>query len=118
MNHPTELCRVNLFLGLELVFLPLVILVALMVQPCWTFVLACNGLMPLWFGQVDNSGNMWNGTLFAGVLMTICILCSATIFQRFLRLAFSMTNSSLILLRYESPDDFPGLLEKLLLGSM
>lgn len=105
----------------ELVFLPLVVLVALMAQPRLTFALACDGLMPSWFGQVDDSGNMLNGTLFAGVLMTII---ASFVRLQYLNdfisagvlVAFSMTNSSLVLLRYESPDDSPGLLEKLLLG--
>lgn len=105
----------------ELVFLPLVVLVALMAQPRLTFALACDGLMPPWFGQVDDSGNMWNGTLFAGGLMT---LIASFVRLQYLNdfisagvlVAFSMTNSSLILLKHESPDDSPGLLEKLLFG--
>ena len=107
----------------ELIFLPLVVLVALMAQPRLTFALACDGLIPPWFGQLDNttSGNMWNGTLFAGSLMTII---ASFVRLQYLNdfisagvlVAFSMTNSSLVLLRYESPDSSPGLLETLLFG--
>lgn len=103
----------------ELVFLPLAVLVALMAQPRLTFALACDGLMPPWFGIVDDTGNMRNGTLFAGVLMT---LIASFVRLQYLNdfisagvlVAFSMTNSSLVLLRHESPDDDPGLLERLL----
>jgi len=103
----------------ELFTLPLVVLVAIMAQPRLQFALACDGLMSPWFGRVDDEGNMQNGTLFAGSLMTLIAsfvpleylndLISAGVL-----VAFSMTNSSLLLLRHESPDDAPGLLEKLL----
>ncbi|KAL3826248.1 hypothetical protein ACHAXA_006276 [Cyclostephanos tholiformis] len=101
----------------ELVFLPLAVLVALMAQPRLTFALACDGLMPPWFGIVDDTGNMRNGTLFAGALMT---LIASFVRLKYLNdfisagvlVAFSMTNSSLVLMRHESPDDDPGLLER------
>ena len=101
----------------ELVFLPLAALVALMAQPRLTFALACDGLMPPWFGVVDGTGNMRNGTLFAGGLMT---LIASFVRLQYLNdfisagvlVAFSMTNSSLVLLRHESPADDPGLLER------
>jgi len=103
----------------ELLTLPLVVLVAVMAQPRLQFALACDGLMPPWFGTVDESGNMWNGTLFSGAVMTLVAsfvpleylndLISAGVL-----VAFSMTNSSLLLLRHESPDDDPGSLERLL----
>lgn len=104
----------------ELVTLPLIVLVAVMAQPRLTFALACDGLMPSWFGQVDNEGNMRNGTIFAGSIMT---LVASFIPLEFLNdlisagslLAFSMANSSLVLLRLESPDSSPRLLELLLI---
>lgn len=104
----------------ELVTLPLIVLVAVMAQPRLTFALACDGLMPPWFGKVDNEGNMRNGTVFAGSIMT---LIASFIPLEFLNdlisagslLAFSMANTSLVLLRFESPDSSPGLLELLLI---
>ena len=103
----------------ELVTLPLVVLIAIMAQPRLTFALACDGLISPWFGQVDEDGTFWNGTLFAGSIMT---LIASFVPLEFLNdlisagvlVAFSMTNSSLLLLRLESPDTSEGLLEKLL----
>jgi len=74
--------------------------------------------LPVWFGRVDASGNLHNSTLFSGVLMMII---AALVPFEYLNdmisagvlVAFSMTDSSLILLRHESPDDSPGLLEGL-----
>ena len=90
-----------------------------MAQPRLTFALACDGLISPWFGQVDEDGTFWNGTLFAGSIMT---LIASFVPLEFLNdlisagvlVAFSMTNSSLLLLRLESPDTSEGLLEKLL----
>jgi APA family basic amino acid/polyamine antiporter len=102
-----------------IVTLPLVVLVAVMAQPRLQYALASDGLIPAWFGQVDETGNLWNGTLFAGVVMTL--IASFVPFKHLndmisagVLVAFSMTNSSLILLRHESPDETPFLLEKLL----
>jgi APA family basic amino acid/polyamine antiporter len=102
-----------------IVTLPLVVLVAVMAQPRLQYALASDGLIPAWFGQVDETGNLWNGTLFAGVVMTL--IASFVPFEHLndmisagVLVAFSMTNSSLILLRHESPDETPFLLEKLL----
>ena len=104
-----------------IVTLPLVVLVAVMAQPRLQYALATDGLIPAWFGQVDDTGNLWNGTLFAGVVMTF--IASFVPFQHLndmisagVLVAFSMTNSSLILLRHESPDETPFLLEKLLVS--
>ena len=102
----------------ELVSLPLVVLVAFMAQPRLQFALACDGLMPAWFGEVDDKGTMRNDTLFKGMLMT---LIASFVSLEYLNdlistgvlVAFSMTNSSLILLHHESPDDDPGLLKRL-----
>ncbi len=70
-------------------------------------------------GIVDDTGNMRNGTLFAGVLMT---LIASFVRLQYLNdfismgvlMAFSMTNTLLVLLRHESPYDDPGLLERYL----
>jgi APA family basic amino acid/polyamine antiporter len=62
---------------------------------------------------------LFNGTLFAGIAMTF--IASFVPFENLndmisagVLVAFSMTNSSLILLRHESPDSSPFLLEKML----
>ena len=99
--------------------LPLVVLVAVMAQPRLQYALAADGLLPEWFGILNEAGDLWNGTLFAGIVMTF--IASFVPFENLndmisagVLVAFSMTNSSLILLRHESPDESPFLLEKLL----
>ena len=103
----------------EVVTLPLVVLVAVMAQPRLQYALAADGLLPEWFGILNKEGDLFNGTLFAGVVMTI--IASFVPFENLndmisagVLVAFSMTNSSLVLLRHESPDDSPFLVEKLL----
>jgi hypothetical protein len=74
---------------------------------------------PSFFGQVDATGNLRNGTLVAGISMTLI-----STFVPFTNLddlissgilvAFSMTNTSLLLLRQTSPEDSPFLLQVLL----
>lgn len=55
----------------EIATLPIVILVTLMAQPRLQYAMAVDGLLPPFFGKVDSNGNLWNGTLFAGCLMTL-----------------------------------------------
>ena len=105
----------------EVVTLPLVVLVAVMAQPRLQYALAADGLLPEWFGILNKEGDLFNGTLFAGIVMTF--IASFVPFENLndmisagVLVAFSMTNSSLILLRHESPDDSPFLVEKLLTG--
>ena len=105
----------------EVVTLPLVVLVAVMAQPRLQYALAADGLLPEWFGILNEEGDLFNGTLFAGIVMTF--IASFVPFENLndmisagVLVAFSMTNSSLILLRHESPDDSPFLVEKLLTG--
>ena len=104
----------------EVATLPVVVLISLMAQPRLTFSMSMDGLLPSIFGRVDTHGNMVGGTFVAGTAMTIISafvpftylddLISAGIL-----LAFSMTNSCLVLLRCESPIDHPYLLEHLLI---
>ena len=103
----------------EVLTLPVVVLVAFMAQPRLQYALAEDGLLPPWFGKVDGGGNLRNGTAFGGLLMTLVAsfvpfrYVDDTISAGCL-VAFSMTCNSLILLRTESPDDRPGLLERIL----
>jgi hypothetical protein len=79
--------------------------------------LACNALVPPWFGIVDGAANMRNGTLFArGLMMLITLFVwlqylNDFIFARVL-VAFFMTNLLLVMLRHKSLDNNPGLLER------
>jgi len=103
----------------EVFTLPIVVLLMTMVQPRLQYALAQDGLIPPWFAKMDSTGNLYNGTMFAGGI----VIFTAT-FIPFLHLndmisasvliAFSMTDSSLILLRQESPKESPFLLEKFL----
>lgn len=104
----------------EIMTLPVVVLISLMAQPRLTHSMAVDGLLPKLFRNVDASGNLKQGTLVSGVLMTI--LATAVPFTVLddlisagILVAFSMTNSCLVLLRCESPLIWDGLLEQLLI---
>lgn len=97
--------------------LPVVVLISLMAQPRLQFALAKDGLLPPIFARTDEFGNLKWGTFLSGSVMIVVAtfvpfaylddLISVGIL-----LAFSMTNSCLILLRCESPVQQPLLLEK------
>jgi basic amino acid/polyamine antiporter, APA family len=103
----------------EVATLPVVVVISLMAQPRLTLSMAVDGLLPAVFKNVDESGNLWGGTLISGIVMTVTAtfipfaslddLISAGIL-----IAFCMTNSCLVLLRTESPVHHEGLLEKCL----
>ena len=103
----------------ELVCLPVVVLVSLMAQPRLALSMAHDGLLPPFFAKVDARGNLFGGTLVCGSAMTLIAtflpftylndLISAGIL-----VAFSMTDSCLVLLRCESPASRPYLLEQCL----
>jgi amino acid transporter len=104
----------------EVVTLPVVVLISLMAQPRLLLSMTVDGLLPRVFGSVDVHGNLWGGTLISGVAMTtIATLVPFTYLDDLISagilVAFSMTNSCLVLLRCQSPADHPGLLERLLL---
>ena len=71
------------------------------------------------FKKYDKQGVLWWGTVIAGILVTVVAafvpfhhlndMISAGVL-----VAFVMTNSSLVLMRYDSPDDNDGLTERLL----
>lgn len=104
----------------EIVSLPIVVLVTLMAQPRLQYAMAQDGLLPPIFSKVDETGNLWHGTLIAGIFMIgiatfvpftyLNDLISAGILT-----AFSMTAASVILLRRESPKSNPLFLEKSLI---
>ena len=81
-----------------------------------TMSMAHDGLLPKLFAVVDPvTGSIKNGTLVSGVLMTlIATFCPFTYLDDLISagilVAFSMTNSCLILLRCESPVAQPKLL--------
>ena len=90
-----------------------------MIQPRLQFALANDGLLPPMFGEIDSSGNPRKGALFAGALMTIfATFVPFSYLDDFVSagilVAFTITNCSLIIMRRESPEANPFLLEKLL----
>jgi len=99
----------------EVLTLPIVVLVSLMAQPRLMYALACDGLVPAFFGEVDAHGSLTKGTLASGAVMVIVAsfvpftslndMISAGIL-----ICFSLTNSSLILMRLSGPESKPGLL--------
>lgn len=91
----------------EVATLPVVVLISLLAQPRLTFAMAKDGILPsAIFAPLDENGDgsLYNGTLIAGVIMTVVaafvpftylddlISCGILV-------AFSMTNSALILFR-------------------
>ena len=104
----------------EIFTLPIVVLISLMAQPRLQYALSRDGLLPSIFGKVDAQGNLWFGTLISGVLMIT--IASFVPFDHLndmisagILLAFCLTDSSLILMRTESPDTEPYKVEKTLL---
>lgn len=101
----------------ELVTLPIVILVSIMAQPRLQFAMAVDGLLPPIFGHIDEHGNLWYGTLCAGLIMVVIATCVPfTMLDDLISagtlLAFCLTDTCVILLRHSSPKGRPLFLEK------
>jgi hypothetical protein len=93
----------------ELITLPIVILITIMVQPRLQYAMAEDGLLPLWFRQLDQNRNPWNGTISSGALMIL--IATLVPFEHLndviscaVLMALNLTDSSLILLWHEAPD--------------
>jgi len=96
----------------EIATLPIVVLITTMVQPRLLYAMAQDGLLPGWFACIDDKGNLWNGTLFGGTIMTLVatfvpfahlndiISCAALS-------ALSMTDTSLLFCWYDAPSHSP-----------
>lgn len=105
----------------EVFTLPVVVLISLMAQPRLQLAMAQDGLLPPIFAQVDESGNLKWGTALSGVgMIVVATFVPFDVLDDLISvgilLAFSMTNSCLVLLRCESPVHHPHLLEKYLFG--
>ena len=102
----------------EVFTMPIIVLIGLMAQPRLQYALANDGLMPPLFAHTDSYGNLRNGTLAAGFVMIIIATCVPfTYLDDFISagilVAFSMTASILLLMRYRSPPDRPHLIRYL-----
>lgn len=103
----------------ELITLPIVVLVTIMAQPRLQYAMSSDGLLPPIFAQVDDSGNLWWGTLVAG---SVCVIIATCVPFTYLNdlisagilLAFNMTDASVIILRQTDQASQPYLLGKLL----
>lgn len=103
----------------EVFTLPIVVLISIMAQPRLQYALAKDGLLPPIFARVDGNGNLWWGTVIAGIGMVLIasfvpfdhlndMICAGIL------IAFAMTDSSLVLMRYDSPDQDEGLVDRCL----
>ena len=103
----------------EVFTLPVVVLISVILQPRLQYALARDELLPPMFCEVDHKGNLRKGILFAGGLLSLIAafvpfgdlddFVSAGIL-----FAFTITNSSLIVMRRQSPVYRPRLLGQLL----
>ena len=89
-----------------------------MAQPRLQYALSKDGLLPSIFSHVDNHGNIWYGTLISGIL--VVVIASFVPFEHLndmisagILVAFCMTDSSLLIMRHESPVNEPGKVERL-----
>lgn len=103
----------------ELFTLPVVVLVTIMAQPRLQFAMAKDGLLPPIFSEVDQSGNIWKGTLISGCLMVAISTCIPFTYLNDLisagiLVAFSLTDGCVILLRQRNPEGHPHLIQSLL----
>ena len=103
----------------EIVTLPIVVLVTIMAQPRLQYALAVDGLLPSFFGEIDEYGNLWKGTLFAGGIM---IVVSALVpFDKLndmisgaVLLVLALTDTSVVLLWHEGTASLPHLPSQLM----
>lgn len=88
-------------------------------QPRLNYTMAMDGFLPSLFAEVDEEGNLKRGTKVAGAIM----IAIATIvpfaylddlISSGILIAFTITDTSVILVRQTSPHDKPYMLEKLL----
>ena len=103
----------------EVFTLPVVVLISVILQPRLQYALARDELLPPMFCEVDHKGNLRKGVLFAGGLMTL--IATFVPFEDLddfvsagILVAFTVTNSSLIVMRRQSPTYRPRLLGQLL----
>lgn len=103
----------------EIATLPIVVLITIMAQPRLQYALAKDGLLPPIFSELDVDGNLTKGTMICGTIMVLI----AT-FVPFTHLndmiscavltALSLTDTSLVLLWYPSPQERTGLAESIM----
>lgn len=93
----------------EAILLPLVVLLSFIAQPELMAAMAVDGMLPPIFAKENKSGNLFWCTLYLGIVMTaIAIFVPFSILWDMISLgvllSFSLTNSSLIAVRYAGPE--------------
>jgi len=92
----------------EIFTMPIVVLLSILAQPRLQYALAKDGLLPTIFSRTDSTGNLWHGTLIAGIFMgLIAAFVPFThlddVISAGILIVFNMTDSALLLLRYDPP---------------
>ena len=107
----------------ELTVLPLVVLVTIMAQPRLNFTMAKDGVLPKYFARVDEEGNLDKaGIKIAGIIMIaiatfVPFAYLDDLISSGILVAFTLTDTSVILVRLSSPPlNKPFVLEKLLIA--
>lgn len=98
----------NIVVAGELLTLPLVVLVSLLAQPRLQFAMAQDGLLPAVFAHVDRNGNLFRGTLIAGVAGVVIALflpfrALEDVISAGVLIAFNFTNAALMVSRRLHP---------------
>jgi len=101
--------------------LPLCVLVTIMAQPRLTYKMAIDGVIPSLFADLDKKNNLFKGTVILGIVMIIIstvvpFVHLDDIISSGILIAFTLTNTSVILVRHASPKDRPNTLERLLIA--
>mmetsp|Transcript_32417 Transcript_32417/g.64249 ORF Transcript_32417/g.64249 Transcript_32417/m.64249 type:complete len:619 (+) Transcript_32417:112-1968(+) len=105
----------------ELISLPAVVFVTIMAQPRLMHALSSDGLLPKSLGAIDTNGNLTNATWGSGIVMVLIAafvpfsLLDDSISAGVL-VCYSLTDTSLLVLRLESPPGRPVLLERLVIS--
>ena len=114
MNWAAEIAAAG-----EVLCLPLVVIICLLAQPRLQQALAQDGLLPPIFAQIDSTGNLWFGTLFAGVAMALISLFVPfgyldDFISAGILLAFCITNNAVVIMRCESQNTCHSRVDKVL----
>lgn len=94
----------------EVISMPVVVLIGFLAQPRLQYALACDGLMPAIFKQVNDKGNLYWNILISGIFFTIVALIVPfvtlwDIVTFGVMMSFNLANCSLLMIRIrdESP---------------
>ncbi|GMF24692.1 unnamed protein product [Phytophthora fragariaefolia] len=108
----------------EVVTMPVVALIGFLAQPRLNYALACDGLLPRVFAEVDSKGNLFKNTLITGLFFTVIAVVVPfdtlwDIVNFGVMMSFIIANSSLTLARMkpQSPKLAPSLVAAMFVTS-